>query len=172
MSQLTEGKFIHPDLHVVHSTPGRIRLRAHKMRGRPKHAQEVVRRLSAVRGMHKAKANPTTGSITVHYHPSALDSVEFFVEVAAALGLIVAGLDPGAVKALFNVLGVSPAEIRKSLGDGIGQKVVIPIAIFALGFLASRIWLKSELLSASYFLSLTKPCSGLLASLAAADTGG
>lgn len=138
MPRLTDGKFIHPDLHVVHSIPGRIRLRAHKIQGRPKHAQEVVRRLSAVRGMHKAEANPTTGSITVHYQSSALDSVEFFAEVAAALGLIAAGLDPSAVEALFKVLGVSPAEIRKSLGDGIGQEIVLPIAIFAVGFLAGR----------------------------------
>jgi hypothetical protein len=54
------------------------------------------------------------------------------------LGLIAAGLDPSAVEALFKVLGVSPAEIRKSFGGGIGLEVVIPIAIFALGFLAGR----------------------------------
>jgi hypothetical protein len=64
--------------------------------------------------------------------------VEFFAEIAAALGLIASGLEPSEVEALFQVLGVSPAEIRASLGVGIGSKLTLPIAIFAVGFLVGR----------------------------------
>lgn len=122
----------------MHAISGRIRLQANKIRGRSRQAQEVARRLAAIRGVHSAKANSTTGSITVYYRPSALDSVEFFAEIAAALGLIASGIEPSEVKALFQVLGVSPAEIRASLGAGIGSKLTIPIAIFAVGFLVGR----------------------------------
>jgi hypothetical protein len=138
MAQITEKKPIHPDFHVMHSIPGRIRLRTHKLRGRPEHTQEIVRRLSAIKGIHMADANPMTGSITVHYHPSALDSVEFFAEIAAALGLIAIGLEPSEVAALFKVFGASPAEIRESYGQGIGRNIAIPIALLAMGFLAGR----------------------------------
>jgi hypothetical protein len=137
MQKLTDEKSVHQDLKVAHSISGRIRLSARKMQGRPKRAEEVGRRLSAIRGMHKAEVNPTTGSITMNYNPSALDSVEFLAEVAAALGLVAAGLDPRAVEAMFKVFGVSPAEIFKSF-DRIGQELVIPITIFAVGFYAGR----------------------------------
>jgi len=137
MRKLTDEKSVHQDLNVAHSISGRIRLRARKMQGRPKCAEEVGRRLSVIRGMHKAEANPATGSITMNYNPSALHSVEFLAEVAAALGLVAGGLDPRAVEAMFKVLGVSPAEIFKSFG-GIGQELVIPIALFAVGFYAGR----------------------------------
>ncbi|HEU4683322.1 MAG TPA: hypothetical protein VFS39_02310 [Nitrospira sp.] len=133
----SQSKSVHQDLNVAHSISGRIRLRAPKLQGRPKCAEEVGRRLSAIRGMHTANANPTTGSITMNYNPSALDSMVFLAEVAAALGLVAAGLDPRGVEAMFKVLGVSPAEIRRSF-DGIGLGLVIPIAIFAMGFYAGR----------------------------------
>jgi hypothetical protein len=138
MSRLTAQKPINPDLHVVHAILGRIRLRANQIRGRSQQAQEVARRLAAIQGVHRAEANSTTGSITLHYHPSALASVEFVAEIAAALGLIASGLEPSEVEALFQVLGVSPTEICASLGVGIGSKLTLPIAIFAVGFLVGR----------------------------------
>jgi hypothetical protein len=90
-----------------------------RVRGRPQHAEDVERRLVAVRGVHRAHANPTTGSVTVHYHPSALESAEFFTEVAAALGLVATGLEPSQVESMFRLLGVSPEDIRAAWGDGL-----------------------------------------------------
>jgi hypothetical protein len=138
MTQLTVTSPGHPDLRVAHAIPGRIRLQASRVRGRPGHAEEVARRLCAVRGVHRAHANPTTGSITVHYHRSALKSAEFFAEIAAALGLIAAGLDPTQVESMFRVLGISPAELRTALGDGVWPTIALPVACFALGFVVGR----------------------------------
>jgi Heavy metal associated domain 2 len=138
MAQSPAQEAPHPDLHVAHSIPGRIRLRTPKIRGRPRHAQEIVRKLSAVPGVRRAGANPATGSITVHYHPSALDAVEFFAEIAAALGLIAEGIGPGEVEAVFKVLGVSPAEVRESWGAGIGPNIAPGLALFAAGVLIGR----------------------------------
>jgi copper chaperone CopZ len=138
MAQPPAQRATHPDLHVVHAIPGRIRLRAPRIRGRPQHAQEVARQLSTVQGVRRADANPATGSITVHYHPSALDSVEFFAEIAAVLGLIATGLGPSEVEALFKVLGVSPADVRASLGAAIGPNLALALALFVVGILIGR----------------------------------
>lgn|SRR5262249_19765526 len=135
MSQLTDRKGIHPDLHVVHSIAGRIRLRARKLYGQSQHADDIVRKLSAIHGLHKAEASPTTGSITMHYDHSALNSVAFFAEVTAALAMIAEGLDPSSVEGLFNIVGASPAEVAESLDQ---QHIVLPIATFALGLFIGR----------------------------------
>ena len=135
MSKVTAMNGLHPDLHVVHSIPGRIRLRAHNLYGKAQHADNIVRKLSAINGLHEAEASPTTGSITMRYDHSALNSVGFFAEVAAALALIEEGLDPSSVQALFKLVGTSPAELAKSLDE---NHIVLPIATFALGLFIGR----------------------------------
>ena len=123
------------DFQVMHTTPGRIRLKARNLYGRPHSAKAVIRRLSAVQGIHNVEANPTTGSLTMHYHHSALDSVGFFAEVATALGLIAEGIDPDEAEALFNLVGMSPVEAAKSLEH---KSDLFPIATFALGLFIGR----------------------------------
>jgi hypothetical protein len=94
MSKGTVTNCIHPDLHVVHTIPGRIRLKARNLYNRAQPAEDVRRKLSAIAGLHHVETNSTTGSLTLHYHHSALDSITFFAEVATALGLIAEGIDP------------------------------------------------------------------------------
>ena len=48
MSQRTQRNRIHPDLEVIHSIPGRIRLRARKLYGRSQSADDIARKLSAI----------------------------------------------------------------------------------------------------------------------------
>jgi hypothetical protein len=127
----------HPDLRIVHSIPGRIRLKARKLHGRRQFAEDVSRKLSAVHGLHRVEANPTTGSLTMHYHRSALDSAAFFSELAAALGLIAEGIDPESVEALFDVIGTSPAELITSLDK---QHVLLSLAMFGAGLYIGRHW--------------------------------
>lgn len=138
MTQLTMTRSVHPDLQVAHATPGRIRLLSSRLRGQSQQAEDIARRLSAVRGVQQAHANPTTGSITVHYHTSALESVEFFAEVATALGLIAIGLDPTQVEAMFRVLGLSPAELRTAWGYELWPMIALPVAFLTLGFIIGR----------------------------------
>lgn len=138
MTELDVRDQVHPDLQVAHATPGRLRLRAPRLMGNHGRAEAVGQRLAAIEGVHRATADPTTGSVTIHYHLSALKSVEFFAEVAAALGLVATGLDPGAVEAMFQLLGVSPAALRAAWGDGAWPMLAVPIAFFALGFAVGR----------------------------------
>jgi hypothetical protein len=85
--------------------------------------------------MKHVEVNQTTGSLTMHYHRSALQSVAFCGEVAAALGLIAEGIDPGTVESMFELVGLSPAELAKTLDP---QHIVLPVATFALGFILGR----------------------------------
>jgi heavy-metal-associated domain-containing protein len=137
MSKGTVTNCIHPDLHVVHTIPGRIRLKARNLYNRAQPAEDVRRKLSAIAGLHHVETNSTTGSLTLHYHHSALDSITFFAEVATALGLIVEGIDPGTVESLFKLVGTSPADMAASLDR---QHIVLPIATFALGLYIGRLW--------------------------------
>ena len=134
MSPRSDTEVLHPDLRVVHSIPGRIRLRARKIHGQPKSAEALMRKLSVITGLQNVEANPTTGSITMHYAQSALESVEFFAELAAALGLIAEGLDADGVEALLKVAGTAPG-IAKTLDE---RNVFPALAMFAAGFFAGR----------------------------------
>jgi len=91
---------------------------------------DIARKLSGIHGFHTVEVNPITGSITMSYHHSVVDSVVFFAEVAAVLGLIAEGIDPSAVEAWFKLVGVAPEEGARSPGR---QHFVLPIATFALG---------------------------------------
>jgi Heavy metal associated domain 2 len=135
MPQVSETKAIHRDLKVVHATPGRIRLKARKLHGRSEPAEAIVHQLSGIQGMKQVDVNQTTGSLTMHYHRSALQSVTFFGEVAAALGLIAEGIDPSTVESMFELVGFSPADLAKTLDS---QHIVLPVATFALGFILGR----------------------------------
>lgn len=137
MPQVKRQQGARHDLHVMHAIPGRIRLRARTLYGLSHSANETVRKLTAIRGVRHVEANPTTGSLTMHYDHTALESVGFLAEVAAALGLIAEGIDPSTVKTLFNLVGVSPADLAQSLDR---QHMILPIATFALGLYLGRQW--------------------------------
>ncbi|QXP82735.1 HMA2 domain-containing protein [Methylococcus sp. ANG] len=102
-------------LHVTHAVPGRIRLKSERLKGRPEEAERLAARLSKVEGIHHAAVNPATGSITLHYHSRALESLTFFAELAAALGLIAVDIEAGDVEGLFALVGLSPADAVRSL---------------------------------------------------------
>jgi hypothetical protein len=64
--------------------------------------------------------------------------VEFFAEVAAALGMVATGLEPSQVESMFRLLGVSPEDVRAAWGGGRWPLVALPVACLVLGFIAGR----------------------------------
>lgn len=84
-----------------------MRVRSHRFKHRPEHAHEVARNLTAIDGVQHAEANPTTGSVTLHYTPSALDSIEFLLKVAAAFGLSAVDVDPRKLEEWLQMFGAS-----------------------------------------------------------------
>lgn len=107
-------------LHVSHAVPGRIRLKSEQVKGRPQDAEQLAARLAGVKGIHHAAVNPATGSITLHYHSTALESLTFFAELAAALGLIAVDIEAGDVEGLFALVGLSPTDAVRSVWSRIG----------------------------------------------------
>jgi len=139
------------DLHLAHALPGRIRVRAHRFKRRPEHAHEVARRLATIHGVHQAEANPTTGSVTVHYEPSALRSVEFLLKLAAAFGLSAADIEPKELEEWLQAFGASPdgsMDVRRTFegawqglnrvfadvtGGRVDLKFIFPVVLLVLG---------------------------------------
>jgi hypothetical protein len=120
-----------------HAIPGRVRLHVPQTQHQPQRLDQLTQQLQGVKGIHHVEGNATTGNVTVHYDPSAVHSVEFIGEVAAALGLVAEGIDPSSVKDLFGLFGVTPSMLIHSLED---QGFLVPLATFAAGwFIGSRL---------------------------------
>jgi hypothetical protein len=128
-----------------------MRLKSSRLKEHPQYAHDIARKLSAIDGVHRAEANPTTGSMTVHYRPSALDSLEFVLKIAAAFGLSSVDLDPEELQSWLRAFGVSSDGVGTlkqgieglwgTLNDAVGQmagrkadmKTLFPMALFFLG---------------------------------------
>jgi hypothetical protein len=120
-----------------HAMPGRVRLHVPKLHHQPQQVAQVTQKLRGVKGIHHVEGNATTGNLTVHYDPNALNSMAFLGEVAAALGLVAEGIDPSTVEDLFQLVGVTPSMLVQSLEE---QGFVVPLVTFAAGwFIGSRL---------------------------------
>jgi hypothetical protein len=60
------------DLRIQHAIRGRIRIKIDKVKGNPSLAQELEQRLTAISIVHRATANPLTGSLLILYEPQFL----------------------------------------------------------------------------------------------------
>jgi cation transport ATPase len=80
------------EVKVVHAIPGRVRLKYHRLRKSPQMSRTIHGKLSAIKGVKRAEANPTTSSVVVHYDPGQ-KSIELFLEIAAVFGLAAADVD-------------------------------------------------------------------------------
>lgn len=120
-----------------HATRGRVRLHVPGIHRRPQRVAQLTKKLQAVNGIRHVQGDATTGSVTVHYDPSALRSMKFIGEVAGALGLVAEGIDPSTVKDLFELVGVTPSFLVDSLET---HGFLVPLATFAAGlFIGSRL---------------------------------
>jgi hypothetical protein len=120
-----------------HAIPGRVRLHVPRTHHQPQRLRQLTQQLQGVKGIHHVEGNATTGNVTVHYNPAAVQSMEFIGEVAAAFGLVAEGIDPSTVKDLFELVGVNPSMLIHSLED---QGFLVPLAAFAAGwFIGSRL---------------------------------
>jgi hypothetical protein len=59
-------------IQVVHTMPGRVRLRVDKVKGNPAFAQKAQDKLGRVPGVKRVEAQPLTGSVLVYYDAAAL----------------------------------------------------------------------------------------------------
>jgi hypothetical protein len=150
------------DVHVVHAIRGRVRLKSPRLKAQPHLADEIPLKLSAVNGVKAVESNPSTGSVVVHYEPSAAQSMEFLLKLGAAFGLEAADLDPGEIEEWFQLLSNGSSNGATTLAKGVEAvggllnrglsqataghldvKVLLPAVLLFLGF--RSLWVSEAL---------------------------
>jgi hypothetical protein len=113
------------EIRVVHAIPGRIRLKVSRLRGNPASAAEIEVRLSALDGVDRVTASPTTGSVVVTYGVASPRSADIAPELSEAFR-----------KTLFQ--GTDSEELRRQLSKhGNGSPESTPLARRVQGLLGS-----------------------------------
>jgi hypothetical protein len=146
-------------IHVVHTMPGRVRLRVDKVKGNPAFAKQAQDKLARMPGMNRVETQPLTGSVLVYYDAAALLAEgalaaltdgfsELFPEIGAEamnLGLEslithlatgghpkTAGDPPMAASNLIGSLSAVNAEVARMTG-GLDLKLIIPMTLLFFG---------------------------------------
>ena len=135
---------------VVHAIPGRVRLRVHELKGNPGLASAVQERLAAAGGIRWVEVNAATGSVLVFYEPETGTSPGSLRTLSEALTPLFPALDldeveirlpsqtngsnsgPSLDERISGFFGTINFGVGKATG-GIDLKVLLPVALFALG---------------------------------------
>jgi hypothetical protein len=149
------------DFQILHFIPGRIRFRLGRVKDNLALAEEIQRKLASAPGVHKARANPITGSVLVLYEPSRTESADSWLQIGRELDLFPDGFDD--LQSLYQHQQTSAAKPSQQSPDleklvdelflGLDDKVArashgraslsdfVPLAFFLLGlrkFLLSK----------------------------------
>ena len=140
----------HNRIRVEHAIPGRLRLKYHPMRSNRALTEDVHRKLSSIEGVTHVETQPTIGGVTVHYERRLVDSLDFFLKIAAAFGLAAADIDPEEIEEWMHLLhisgnGAAQPNLIQSLGQTIetgvtklsrrelNMGIILPMLLTALG---------------------------------------
>ncbi|MCZ6624896.1 MAG: hypothetical protein O7B35_11805 [Deltaproteobacteria bacterium] len=136
---------------IVHFIPGRVRVKIDQLKGNAPLAEDLQRVLSAVDGIHQAKASPFTGSVLICYDPAQPESIDAAVETGKISGVFPDGLDVeplkdqlrtynarngssstlgGEIKLLFGNLNTETRRVTRGFAS---LKDLIPLTLFFLG---------------------------------------
>jgi hypothetical protein len=121
-------------IRLVHTVPGRVRFKIDDLKGDQDRAEQLEQQLSSIHGIHEVQVNPRTGSVVAFYDPSSLESVEFQLSVASALGIPISEMGPDLLEAWKATCqnGSSPASDWLPTLEQLGT--VVPLALMVLGF--------------------------------------
>jgi Heavy metal associated domain 2 len=146
-------------IHVVHTMPGRVRLRVDKVKGNPAFAKKAQDKLGRLTGIKRVEAQPLTGSVLLYYDAALLLAEgalaaltdgfsELFPEIGAEamnlgleslLGHLAsggpprsAGEPPQAANNLIGSLAAVNAEVSRLTG-GLDLKLLVPMALLFFG---------------------------------------
>ena len=108
----------HHGIRIEHAIPGRVRLKYHALKGNSELAHKLLKNLSAIEGIIHVDTHPTIGGLVLHYEPEAATSAEFFLKIAATLGLEAADIDMDELEGWLNVLrGNGQSSTASPLAD-------------------------------------------------------
>jgi hypothetical protein len=129
---------------VASATPGRVRVRLHRASRHPRVVRRVQQHVEQGEGVTRVEANPSTGSVVVHYdrHATTLDDVlGVFRDCGVVVGAVTESVDVGDI-----LTGRTPAsqqildavdDLDRRLFQITGQKMdlrlLFPATLFALG---------------------------------------
>jgi copper chaperone CopZ len=128
---------------VASSIPGRVRIRLHPAARANGAVHRVKEHIAKQVGITRVAANPTTGSLVVHYDQS-VTSLEDIIGVCADIGVIVgsfAGLDldeastTGTVtsRGIMEVVDRIDRRLSHATGRKVDLRLLFPAALFAVG---------------------------------------
>jgi hypothetical protein len=145
------AKFKHHGVSVEHAMPGRLRIKYRPLKKDPSLAHGIHQELSSVDGVTHVDMQPVIGGVTIKYDKSAA-SIEFFMKVAAALGLAAADIDPEEISEVMKLVseleketGATFADVFESLGktieagvktlteQGVRFEILMPLVLATLG---------------------------------------
>jgi heavy-metal-associated domain-containing protein len=120
-------------IRLVHTVPGRVRFKIDDLKGDQERAEQLEQQLSSIHGILEVQVNPLTGSLVALYDPSSLESVEFQLSVASALGIPISEMGPDLLVAwkATSLNGSSPALDWLPTLEQLGT--LVPLALMLLG---------------------------------------
>jgi hypothetical protein len=139
-------------LKVVHALPGRVRLKAAKVKGNPALARRAQKKLAQVPGIRQVEAKSGTGSLLIHYDTDLLFSTasleilsgtlaELFPEIEVltlAAWLVSLAENPGTgtgssiAAGLTGSLQAANTRVAKLTG-GLDLKLLVPLTLIFFG---------------------------------------
>ena len=166
--------------YVANQIPGRLRLKIPAAKGRPDLLRQIVATATSASGIKSVEYNSLTGTVLIHYVPTAYQSLE---ALGSALGdsslrVSVHASRPAAsahsrrvhrgpraepsiaAKSITSLFRSLDQEIREATGNEIDLKVLLPLAAGVLGFIAFRrkaatpLWLTLLIFAFHSFLTL------------------
>ena len=132
-------------IRLVHTLPGRVRLKASHLKGNPALAQQVHEKIRRLPGVQEVRVNPLTGSILIRLDRAKLREPEPLAPVIQALGELFpeiaalnlageAAFGPGYTPAagLAGSVGALNARIANFTG-GLDLRLLLPLTLLFLG---------------------------------------
>src|SRR5581483_6670118 len=135
---------------IVHAIPGRIRLKVAGLRDEPRLAADVHDALSRIPDVERLEINTRTGSVIVFFEEPAASSAESVRALSETWPKTLSPLElgtfdpthtehtngdaaPAVDRRLLEMLGSVNAGVGK-VAAGIDLRLLVPLALFALGF--------------------------------------
>jgi copper chaperone CopZ len=174
-----------PRAHIVHFTPGRMRLRLREAKGDHRTLRRLCSAIEALPGVREVSINPTTGSVLVHYDPRQHTNIARLVGgpgVHEEFGIEMPGFEDAgdtvdtiereaeflaehSEAALAIVKSVQSLDhaIREASGNTLDLKVLVPGGLAVWAFLkvgaevATPLWVSLAIFSFHSFVSLHRP---------------
>jgi hypothetical protein len=102
-------------IQVVHSIPGRMRIKVVPLKGNPVLAAEIQQRLLAAPAVREAAVNPLTGSVVMLYDPESIEQLGPQETYRALLGTLADEAEIVYEPAIASQVGTSQARYPSDL---------------------------------------------------------